>query len=72
MPSIRILRNTMSDIDEIDFDEIDLMDGDLRHQRADLTTNPDARARSAELQAQRRSDRRKNAVRGARRSSARR
>ena len=71
MPSIHINVNALSDIDELDLEEVDPFDN-TRRQRLDPTLNPDARARSAELQAQRRSDRRKNAVRGARRNSARR
>lgn len=72
MPSIRIHGNTLADYDESALDELDSLDNDFHHQRADTTTNFDARARSAELQSERRNDRRKNAVRGARRNSARR
>jgi hypothetical protein len=63
MPSIRIHGTNLSDLDELDFEEIDELSDD-RRQKADLKTNPDARARSAELQASRRSDRRKSALRG--------
>lgn len=72
MPSIRFHGNSLADLDEMELDDIDFLDEDPHRQRADMTTNFDARARSADLQAQRRSDRRKNAVRGARRTSERR
>jgi hypothetical protein len=72
MPSIRIYSSSLDELDEMDLDDVDLFDGDSRRQRIDPTMNMEARARNAELQAQRRNDRRKNAVRGARRNSARR
>ncbi|MBC8075903.1 MAG: hypothetical protein H7Y32_07505 [Chloroflexales bacterium] len=69
MPSIRINLSTLDELDDMEPEELDeLALGDQRYHGADLKTNPDARALSADRQARRREDRRKHVWRGGRRS----
>lgn len=72
MPSIRIRGNTLTELVELDLDEVDAFDNDAYQQRNAAGTDLDRRSHNAELQNQRRANRRKNAVRGARRNSERR
>jgi hypothetical protein len=72
MPSIRIRGNTLTELVELDLDEVDAFDNDAYQQRGAAGTDLDRRSHNAELQNQRRANRRKNAVRGARRNSERR
>jgi hypothetical protein len=68
MPSIRINLSTLDELDGLEPEELDeLAVGAQRHNTADLKTNLDARALSAERQARRRDDRRKQTWRGGRR-----
>lgn len=71
MPSIRIRGNTLTELVELDLDEMDAFDNDAYQQR-NAGTDLDRRSHNDELQNQRRANRRKNAVRGARRNSERR
>ena len=68
MPSIRINLSTLEELDELEPEELDeLALGEQRHHGADLKTNLDARALSAERQARRKEDRRKRGGRSGRR-----
>lgn len=72
MPSIRIRGNTLTELLELDLDELDAFDNDGYQQRNTAGNDLDRRSYNDELQNQRRANRRKNAVRGARRNSERR
>jgi hypothetical protein len=68
MPNIRINLSTLSDLEELEPEDMDAMVwAGQRQGGADAKANTDLRALSAERQARRKEDRRKTVHRGGRR-----